>query len=472
MPCHNERVSRSRKHAEAKRNKSVKGKSSSSRSPNQSRSEHTSPSLSAGTGQNHYDFPEVSQPTSANGRSPLQQQLHITHPSPKAKQRALPPNPGDHGESEQANSSPPPPRNSFAPSISGSRSQSFSRGLTSSSSRPSLTADDAVKTSRSPSPLGHEAEATIQDVPPELPAKADQNQLSKSTRQFDSFPNLDKLSVGEADAGSVNKRSSLMPGSRPNKANNRRSGFYGMHGLPNPMAAQSPLEDSSMPETLDSDPNLAGRLHEGGGGSPVGLGVINAGGTAPPTPTKDNLSRPPRSDSVLASLALTNHLPPVDTKPENAEGHGGRSISFYDPDMLLDLPPSPEAAKQHTNDLPDEPPSERDHDSHTNESGPADSEPTHGGPMETLALHSGTSDEESHFDGDEDHEDRDGIARKVRESLRQSLSQDGNTGSRLDISLVEKLLSELDETKDKMKQLHVHYSSMKVSRFVGLCAYC
>lgn len=467
MPCHNERVSRSRKHAEAKRNKSVKGKSSSSRSPNQPRSDHTSPSLSAGTGQNHYDFPEVSQPASANGRSPLQQQLHITHPSPEAKQRALPPNPGEQEESDQASSSPPPPRNSFVPSISGSRSQSFTKGLSSSSSRPSLTADDAVKTSRSPSPLGHEAEATIHDVPPELPAKAEQNDLSKSTRQFDSFPNLDKLSAGEVDAGSVNKRSSLMPGARPSKANNRRSGFYGMHGLPNPMSAQSPLEESSMAETLDSDSNLAARAQEGSG-SPAGLG-INASGTAPPTPTKDTLSRPPRSDSVLASLALTNHLPSVDTKPGNAEAQGGRSISFYDPDMLLDLPPSPEAAKQNANDLPNESPSERNQDTHTDENGHAESEPAHGGPMETLALQSGTSDEESHFGGDDDHEDGSGIARKVRESLRQSLSQDGNTGSRLDISLVEKLLSELDETKDKMKQLHVHYSSMKVSETVGLC---
>lgn len=155
----------------------------------------------------------------------------------------------------------------------------------------------------------------------------------------------------------------------------------------------------------------------------------------PSTPTKDQATAPTRTDSVKAA------------KTPKSDEHIARSISYYDPDLLVDIPASPP-----TPPVPRVPLKTIAVDEEASD----DPDSAGLGAVETLQESDYELDELDAFSTDEEL----GISRRIRESLRQS--QDGTSGSAMDLSLIEKLLAELDDTKEKMKTLQKDYSHMKV----------
>lgn len=356
--------------------------------------------------------------------------------------------------------SPPAPRNSFAPT----------EPLRTRTTSDSLTADDLRRPSRSPSPLSRYND--LPAPPPVEKERADSFSSLNSSRRFESLPHLDRIAAGINSSSTANKRNSLAP-SKPDRSNNRRSGFYGLpitsppltSGLQSNTLAEDPdneksVQDIDSPEEASAAPSRAmspATVPEEGSSARPG----------PPTPTKDTAVVPPRTDSV------TSHTRPRGAKNSSGSDIMPRALSFYDPDLLFDLPNSPPRGprrpsiptllpREPSTLLPREPSLDEDLDSDPNDGGHG---PAGHGAVETLAEQQEESSDDDFDVNGLPHDEDKGVSKRVRESLRQS--QGGESGSALDLTLVEKLLAELDETKEKMKELQKDYSHMKVSSLNG-----
>lgn len=476
MSCHNERVAKSRRHAEAKRSRSLK-KSGSVRSP------RPTPPPSSGHDQGHHDpspLPSTA-PTTSRARSPLSQQQKNLHTSPETDSyHSFPSSSGSasprtNGSSAQVSRvaagpqlneiSPPAPRNSFAPT-EPLRTRTTSNSLS--------AGDGSSRPTRSPSPLSRsDYYQQTTAAPPRLPEKEASDPFSgvNSSRRFESLPHLDRIAAG-INSSSSSKRSSLAP-NKPDRAANRRSGFYGFPPQPTSPTPQSGFGSSTLLEDPDNEnslPDLAGLEKEAPSlsqaTSPPKTG--GSGGSAPPTPTKDGIVGPPRTDSVVTP-SVNNPIPLRTTKGSGGSDTLSRTLSFYDPDLLLDTPRSPPMVPNRPNAsalkprepstlLPREPSIDDDIDADQD----LDIEPAGHGGIEMLAEREEISDDDFDVNGLASSEDDHEVSRRLRESLRQS--QGGESASALDLSLVEKLLAELDLTKEKMKELQRDYSHMKVRK--------
>ncbi|KAK4057102.1 Rho-type gtpase-activating protein [Microbotryomycetes sp. JL221] len=523
MSCHNERVARTRKHAEAKRNKSgatsSRVKEGSSSLSGRSRpktekdklSQRSAPANNSMAGDSdaastsgYFDIPTLA--SSSSGTRPLPPSPYGHGPTASTSTMSL----ADLASSSVNSAAPRPSRQQPRIPLVNVRPSSSSNSLTDLARNDRGTAPstlprrDETRTpttdrlgdyrSASPSVLGrssaadnHLRRASGDSLPPPRPPSAEPLRLDPSPpasarlphvpfsqqqlQQSRSGPtNLDDRSASPAMGsypgtrnGSLSAPGQAIDGSgAPNagqKAANRRSGFYGA------MSLQGGSFDAGRLVPQESED--------------VGPTQDNTNsGRASPAPA------PPPNDELQPGSAP---LPPPPTFAVSDELHN--SMSFYEPDTLLFL--------DHVGSLPGSPNIGSSNNHHKNSltnrrrsSGvyvtdrAGDSSMDH---IEHLSpdvggTHAYSDDEDDVLDDNNVSGRRtstgggrvarpNDVARKVRESIRLSkASGDGDRGSSgkgvgLDVELVEMLLGELDVTKKEMKDLQEKYNAFRrVSR--------
>ncbi|KAK4704808.1 hypothetical protein P7C70_g1404, partial [Phenoliferia sp. Uapishka_3] len=409
MACHNERVARSRKHAEAKRSRSLR-RDKESRST-KTRGERSGPSTTLAVAGSD----ATSDPTESSTAS---------HGPPKASPRPLPPSPlannssttfpSSESQSKPASTFPPPGGTKTGPSgRTRFNSESGASGLPGSPSLGSLSgAARSAPTSQSRRASAH-AEP-VADNHRHLPHSGPftQHPFSPSSNESHNAASQDSKS----DVGNLSPRPSSRQGSlsAPDKASNRRSGFYG--------SFQQPPEDEESSTTAAES--------EGGNGS----GDV-AGSTTS------------RRQSIPAQRPPSPPIPPS-RSPVLPELH--HSMSFYDPDTLLflnhvatDTPPPKRGSlgvqRSYSNGIVDL---------------PADNE------VERLSPNLSNHDDSSSSDDEQPRErnPKSELATKVRESIRLSReSQHMN----MDVDMVELLLSELEGTRREMQNIQTKYNAFR-----------
>ncbi|KAK4052364.1 Rho-type gtpase-activating protein [Microbotryomycetes sp. JL201] len=475
MSCHNERVARTRKHAEAKRNRasrkegSVRPSGSTSASATKSRSATADKDrphrTDAASTNGYFDIPTLE--SSSSGTRPLPPSPYGSGPAASTSTMSL----ADLASSSVASAS-KPSSSSYArhpkiPSVSV-RPSSSSNSLTDlgrSTPSPLPRRGDDTRTpmvhpafshdsrARNASPSfsrtadGHLRRPSGEAVlPPPRPPSAEPLRLDPSPPPSARLPprpgTSDSTKTSQLDdattvsfGGLGSRQGSLSAPGQSDKAANRRSGFYGA------MSLQGSFD--------------AGRLGE------------DHTGRESPAPAPPPHDPPPTQASIIATAAAAASPPTIAA----TDLHG--SMSFYEPDTLLFL--------DHVGSLPGSPPigTGTSNNASRRRSGMfgngvrGDAEQ-----VEHLSPDLGSSRAYSD-DEDEAGESRQkrvarptDVARRVRESIRLSkasgdASTDGGktVGGGLDVELVEMLLGELEVTKKEMKDLQEKYNAFRrVSR--------
>ncbi|KAM0756048.1 RhoGAP-domain-containing protein [Meredithblackwellia eburnea MCA 4105] len=513
MSCHNDRVTRSRKHAEAKRNKTVKrekegssGSSSGKREREKSARERERSLGGAGgatpTSAASAAVGQTSAPLTAS--SEISFDVPDVDPQSQSSPRPLPPSPfasttsdtpgGGVVLNEPTPSSPSRltnGRNRF-PSESGPSPSPSSDGTGLVPSSPSNTNSLANRTMlpSSPSHSRHPSQNTTLSAAPSATGDMDRSLSQTSLNSDPAGTVIVSRIAGPGDShhsekpsspfsegvvspegvvehvvvngnigngnGNVGEQASL-PTSRqgslsaPDKAANRRSGFYG--------AARRPSADGSETGTIVSSSNPP---TGGGGGDTISLSSTSS--SIAPSTTTTVRSNGSSTTTGSTGTAATSFLP---------ELH--HSMSFYDPDTLLFL--------DHVGSDGGSPPTTHLPRASGGESlaggGMGGIVDVPGDQVEHLSpeIGSGSGGTGGEEDEDEDDELPEGgvkaggagggagrrppkseVASKVRESIRKSREGDGMS---MDVELVEMLLAELDSTKKEMQDLQGRYNAFR-----------
>ncbi|KAG0145008.1 hypothetical protein CROQUDRAFT_108093 [Cronartium quercuum f. sp. fusiforme G11] len=472
MTCHNERVTRSRRHAEAKRNKSSTNPSKKDRNEkvdHQTRTTDTSSKSKSTT--NHTNpnpaLPSHSQISSLeSGSSPHQPHLpgiptsptqNLNAPSRTLRRTSLSilglnnqkqrsPSTGasvpDRSRVQRTTPPSPPPKDGPGPSKTVQPSKSASNlGLhrrphtatTPSDRRPpfvppplplplSYPPKDHLSSGRSPrsSSRPATADSPIPNSPLAPPS------FSPFMRSFESSPQIQSPSGRDEESDSdprqtksadirttsgMTRPAGAGGGLNVDKASNRRSRVIPAHHEHSPLLQyhNGPHEAFDPSAAADQGPYLPQPDHDG-----------------------------------RASLeSLTEQQPDLTVKrqPRVPEGHTSneRPLSYYDPEVLLFLDTNTPVG---TGDVP---------------MGSRGSTPE----MEHLACEPTEDHEVRRRGGVKDETDE--MTRRVRESISLNSTTGGDMS--LDVGLVEQLLASLQNTKERMKELQEQYNAIKrVSR--------
>ncbi|GAA98954.1 uncharacterized protein L969DRAFT_51314 [Mixia osmundae IAM 14324] len=454
MSCHNERVSRSRKHAEQKRQRNLRRQSQSlgpsresTSQPKYSRtySDHSSGSSSQ---------PNLAALTSEAPSPKVKTKSSFSSKTNGAPQSSLRPVPGSSGDEASSPGSASSHRaldqtGRFVPHSTGSNHAWQARDISTSSHKYATSASpqpierSAYFTSASPvqsaiveahqkSPPARNASMPSPEVHvryssiDEEQDKFDPTQLSGYGNLFDR--RVDQEETRNALENGLQSPTLLQAQGSSNKAS-RRSGFYG-HFQP-PTTAQTASQSSQDGNNSDS-----------------------------------------KSADAASSPALT---PPPRPKRSSRTNVLPESMSFYDPDMLvfLDAVHSPNSpAKQRIpsqsgvpngfalpHPIPDSPTSPTQASSAGHERAPDHVE--HLSPDPGADGLFGAASGEDSADGGKLGSDT--LTRRVRESIRRSRGsmRTGSAEMSVDVTLVEMLLTELEATKEKMKELKANYGAIR-----------
>ncbi|GAA5832784.1 hypothetical protein JCM11251_005762 [Rhodosporidiobolus azoricus] len=510
MSCHNERVARTRKHAEAKRNRQARKEKEAAGGSLSGTRRREDGSMSAGAGsgtrsrseRDHrerdkdrekdrtMEMPDMPQGSTASGSS-----LDLTGNIPAV--RPLPPSPippssaGYPRSSFDASSSsdthrraqttpgeaprhtPPYP---LAPSQS---SQSISTNLSASSPSgrpitplhaPALNAHSRTSSQMSAGEGGEGRRTSASQLRQEINAGA-RRPSGESARavperaDFQPYalpdsprvrPQDDTASFSDAGSTSYRNGGALSPTMSDVQlsASNSRNGSL---SAPSGGTVDKSANRRSGFYGLGQRPSVSS---ESGGGAVESLrsGANSPSFAASSSGTRTTTPPPP------GSFYQHHQQPPSSSSNNGNELHN--SVSFYDPDTLLFLnhvgsaPPSPKLGSAAMNKaLPDLAIDDQ--------------------AMERLSPSPGPVD----VSGESDQDDNTGtyaprdpsieasprrrpdVARKVRESIHLAKRESGNTegggGGGLDVELVEMLLKELEETKKEMKEIKGKYNAFR-----------
>jgi hypothetical protein len=461
MACHNERVARSRKHAEAKRNKGQR-KEEKARLGNGSSttSSRNRPGETDRDGRSSTLITPMSDNRRSNETFPVNVSEEIggtvdsSNSSPRRTPRLHSPvvSSAPHYSPDLPTQSPSTDRYRIdSPSLTNTSSVSSIPVLVNNqprshpqqqqqqSSQPSRSETSSTSTGKNPPnhlPRGLGIESRRDAIAPTFPLLspsttptfADQQQQRHQSRPTSNPPASTPMVTG----GSA---SSLTAPPLTQKSINRRSGFYG----------------GAVAEKTGTEGD-----HQRGNAAETSS--IEGGRRSDDSDRRSNsLPSPP-----LDEIASNQRMEKKSFLPEMPN-----SISFYDPDTLLFLD-NVGGAESST-------------------SGPASSITSES----SLSLRSRgmtTPGIEDGEDGDElnplerttsphyrhhtptlptpnSSSPKSEVSRKVRESLRQSKGDGSDRGMTLDVDLVEMLLSELDSTKNEMSELQSKYTAFRVSSF-------
>ncbi|KAI5478305.1 signal transducer [Pseudohyphozyma bogoriensis] len=497
MACHNERVARSRKHAEAKRNRSSRkdkeGKSPRPRERDRDREREksglSSTPITAGSDAT-FDLTELSNAmggidgalgASGSGSAASTPAARPLPPSPYASSSHVPTQTFPGVPVNRPKTSPSTGRSRLPSETStqggdfpGSMSaQSLSSIATRGSSTTSPSIDHTPLHSRQTSAVGglqtndmersishmsdvaHDVDAAvISNVPlpkratspvvgtdravsPVLPSTSPSRDPNASPHpelaSSPTFPSSRQGSLSSLPTAPSSRQGSLSAPPGVDKTNNRRSGFYG--------AFQRPTVDPDAPEQLaDRDGAISPPPRDSRVSS---LAEAAAPGRSTPSPAPSF-----NSTSAATSGATPSFLP---------ELHN--SMSFYDPDTLLFLdhvgsePGSPkhpkmlkESQRSYSNGMVDLS-ATADQVEHLS--------PDIGAPKE------GGEEEEEEEETSRERNPKSEVARKVRESIRRSREGTKGGAMSMDVDLVEMLLAELDSTKKGMQDLQSKYNAFR-----------
>ncbi|GAA5966130.1 hypothetical protein JCM3765_005540 [Sporobolomyces pararoseus] len=484
MSCHNERVARTRKHAEAKRSRKEKtageGSSKSISSSSRSKGERE-----------HKDRDR--------DREKSREHNHHHHSTTTdAPVRPLPPSPSPHNHSESSShrrikTTPgDAPRHSPSIDLPPSNSAQSLNTLSSSSNR-STTPTTTIH-SRTPSYNTAQDERSPSSNLPSLNSLREPNHRRPSAEhsyfnqpQHESRsttlggttspggePPLDAFRPYYADGGSLSPKLPLensststssrqgslsAPSTGVDKSANRRSGFYGRPSISD--ESTSPTTTTTTTTNLQNETSLLSRTPPTTSSTPI-------------LPPPDQTPPPPTSIGKF-----------VEEEEESGNGKLHGSMSFYDPDSLLFLngigsnPSSPknglskdglpsiDIATTGVSDEEELLEQEKKESSRT----PRRHDSTAGRrsrPSGDGSSNSGSADEgeEEEGGGGGSRKKKSGeVARKVRESIqlakRESSEGGGSVQNGLDVELVEMLLGELEGTKKEMSDLQSKYNAFR-----------
>ncbi|GAA6010625.1 hypothetical protein JCM10207_007771 [Rhodosporidiobolus poonsookiae] len=484
MACHNERVARTRKHAEAKRNRQAR--------------KDKEAGGTAGRSREHRERDRDREKRDRTGEFSVDSTSTLDAPHPPPMVRPLPPSPSPYprsasfdtsatpssssiphqraqtspGDAPRHAPSPPAPASyGLAPSASSQSISALSHGSGGRPTTPLTHAPALTAHSRTSSQMSHDgasggerrtsASQLRQEINASSRRPSGESTRGGEQRDFQPYPLPHQASDGplsptlaEYTAQGSRNGSLSAPGAEVgSKAANRRSGFYGAGAA------------GSRPSL--GEEGIMASLREG-----AGEGEPASRSTTPPL--------------------VAGGGPSVPRSGSTSELHG--SMSFYDPDTLLFLngvgsaPNSPKlsgSSAAHSRSgsvtgtgagagptdkaLPDLtllPPSRHGHGFDDDESA-----------MERLSLApspgpqdiSGSEGEgDAYGDGGESDVGIPGgrsVARKVRESLhlakRESKEGEQAPPGALDVELVEMLLKELEDTKREMKDIKGKYNAFR-----------
>lgn len=457
MACHNERVARSRKHAEAKRSRTVR-KEKEARSGRREREKSNLSTTNGTNGSGSFDMADLNAiPTAASvdfdtrpvppPHSPLptasssMSAINSNSVSPYTIPSALPnsrprtsPQDGRHSSDDN-----------FLPSEHAHHTHSDSKQSISSLGKGTTPLSINVPNYRNIQETGR-ATSDPQEVgsgwdsrnsgdgreprrrslsrpplrtsdshppPPRSASATSPLSPSFSPRNSSSSATYDKTS---------SRQGSLSAPAPTDKGANRRSGFYGA------MARAAAAEASSSTEG-ESKGTSIGRQ----------------------SPVSDQVTE----TSFLPSRAITPPPPETPSKPASFLPELHKSMSFYDPDTLLflDHVGSDGGRSPKTQSL-----SRR---SQSYKAGVSNM-----GSVDQIERLTPDLDDSSEEDGTRRvrrESDKSEISRKIRESIRRSKGDGNEMG--MDVDLVEMLLGELDGTKNEMQDLQSKYNAFRVRTF-------
>ncbi|KAH9820716.1 hypothetical protein DFH28DRAFT_1079509 [Melampsora americana] len=494
MTCHNDRVTRSRRHAEAKRNKSSNPSSKKEREPSH-QSKNYSPPLSAHQSKHSPQLASNNNSTSsyfssASTEKPLDNNSHNGHM--KSPLPELPPSSPSPGRSEGG-----APRSMRRTSISNLL------GINQQKKRsPSAGPHDPPSRQSSRLPL-NVTSPTSPTVPPSPPPKDGPiRSPSASSKLFDQI-----LSTSESQSAGLR----AVPPSLP------LSPASYLRDHPRPRHPTRPAtSDGSLNSSTQSSSNILARSFESSPQMPspkpshpddvsytrttddyplktsqsfnvplVNIDVAKANTRrslmhnslrgkaaddlhidhlAPYFPRPDLIEEdlePGSSESTdehdhrnRSLISSTPHPTHPDIKNTIAvPGSADRPLSFYDPEVLFYMDSVGDESNSRVGNLANGVPS--------------------GVPLDSADTRSSTPEME-HLASDDRHQlrnrrdvkdDSDEVTRKVRESISLSRDLANATGAggdmSLDVALVEQLLNSLQNTKERMKELQNEYNTMK-----------
>ncbi|BGP18390.1 hypothetical protein JCM10213_005981 [Rhodosporidiobolus nylandii] len=513
MACHNERVARTRKHAEAKRNRQARkekeggaasgsareggGRSREHRERERDREKRpgTGGSAADGAADRTVEFPQDAGHSHSHSHS-HDQQHHPIRPLPPSP--APPPLP--HSSSSFDGSSPselPHRRAQTTPGEAPRHTPPYPLPPSHSNQSIASLSAAASPSNRPTTPLGQLAaqNAHAQSHSRRPSASSDGGAGgAKAGRRTSASQLRQEINASSSSATSDARR----PSTESTRGGAERSDFQ-PYPLPESPRANGPLSpsmsDAQLAVTAGAAQSRNGSLSapSGAGSGGVtdkaanrrsgfyGLATPASGDTAQQAEPTFAIQAPSPSQASPASRSTTP--PPPGPNPQQ---HGSQSflpdlhqsMSFYDPDTLLFLnhvgsaPSSPKVsgaggsgltASGSNKALPEL--------ARLGVNGGADDGEGDDGDMERLSPSPGPVD----ASGDEENEDvgipggRD-LARKVRESIhlvkRESAGGEKGQGqgagaAQLDVELVEMLLQELEGTKKEMKELRGKYNAFR-----------
>jgi len=510
MACHNERVARTRKHAEAKRNRQARkdrdNGSSSTSAPRSSRSRIDR--LPTDAGERTAELPELPSAPSHVG------ELSASPPPPQV--RPLPPSPGPTSSSYGR-----------APSFDNGAAHQRAQTTPGDAPRhtpalplaPSASSQSIAALSRSASPLH-----------PPLPPLSHARTASQLSEEHPHPPRRASASGLRNEFGAAGAQVGASSGSASSPR--RPSGDYHLEAQQrDPYSSSYPARpESPLPPpvpTLSSDA-LGPSLPDKQGRPAPALGTTSSASLAAPTMSKSERrrsgfygaqARPSLGDEAIsaqlggtsASSNGVGEAPPLDTlfapstTPPNPPAHPHphphphshahapsspyapsssddlhTSMSFYDPDTLLFLnhvggAPSSSSAPPGAGDkaLPD--PTLSLNDEAIERLGTPSPAPSN------VASGDDATDDDTPLGAIGGGSGGNGVARRVRESIRlQKRESEGRasegTGpgsaplsvAGLDVELVEMLLAELEATKKEMKEIKSRYNAFRVRLSLSL----
>ncbi|GAA5998552.1 hypothetical protein JCM5350_002921 [Sporobolomyces pararoseus] len=514
MSCHNERVARTRKHAEAKRSRKEKtgegsSKSISSSSRSKGEREHRDRDRDREKSREHqsHQHQHYSSTTTTTSETPVRplppSPSPLNHNESSSSHRRIKTTPGDA------------PRHSPSVDLPPSNSAQSLNTLASSSNR---STTPTTTHSRAPSHNTAHDERSPSSTLPSLNSLREPNHRRPSgehsyfNHQQESRSNLQlgggggttspggeppsdafkPYYSGVGDGGSLSPKLPLenssssrqgslsAPSTGVDKSSNRRSGFYG----------RPSISDESSPTTTTITTNNNGQ-------NETSLLLSRTPPTNSSTPIlPPPLDQTPPPPTSFSSFATTREEEEEEEENGNDKLHG--SMSFYDPDSLLFLngigsnPSSPKNNGSSKDGLPsidiattatttsgisdeeelleqekkEKKKSSKNLRRHDSNSAGRRSRPSGDG-----SSNSGSGDEGEEEDGEgggrEGKKTKSGgeVARKVRESIqlakRESSEGGGSVQNGLDVELVEMLLGELEGTKKEMSDLQSKYNAFR-----------
>ncbi|KAH8917218.1 RhoGAP-domain-containing protein [Atractiella rhizophila] len=454
MPCHNERVARSRK-AEAKK-RGQKEKSSRVRTPNSATTSYPDTPLST------HMLPNSS--ASTNGYSPIQTpngtfESFTLLPNPKPSVPDLPPS---------MSSSPPDPRRpKTAPDRDANgglaRPQLGGRGQSSTSTNGSGSAgqDGYATSSSSPALVNGSGSGNGMNGPNIIVRASEEDHAPLPSSSVTAGlerringprrPNFGGVAVHQRQHSSSSDRdrereredsSSLAPSKQSSRAANRRSGFYGA-GSMEESVGQAAVQgrDRSMSEPGKA---LMDSIAE------------TEGGTIESDSTEAPLTPPNQLQNQYTNLQIN-----LDSSPPSIPNMHN-SISFYDPDILvfLDAVHDPDSAFGNSPKTPKAVKKDQSQELGRTKDGSGPIVQPKTMVMSPVEMERGASagTEETIERLADDEEDDPELVEKVRSAMGRKRA--GETVE-IDAGLVEKLLGQLGESKRSLNEVQGKYNEFR-----------